>query len=329
MKRGNAFVVRCVAGVLAALVGTAGAQGKLDEYGSRPIRLVVPVAAGGGTDTVARIVVAGLETAGLRLVVDNRAGAGGVIGTETVAKATPDGYTLLFAYASHTTAPFLGKVPYDADRDFYPVTQVGVSPLLLLVNPSLPVASVKELIAFAKSKPGGLNVGVATVGSAGHLSAELFKLRTGTADSIASVIYKGGAAAQIALLSNEVQLFFASAITAVPYMKSGKVKTLATSARNRLANFPEIPTLGEMGIAIDAATPWQGLLAPAKTPDAIVRQLYGEIAKLAKRPEFAARLAAAGSDPVVSTSEEFRAKIKRELDEFGKLIPTLKLKGVN
>lgn len=328
MKRRSAFVVGCVAGALATLPASANAQSKLD-YGSRPIRLVVPVAAGGGTDTVARIVVAGLETVGLRMVVDNRAGAGGVIGTEMVARATPDGYTLLFAYASHTTAPFLGKVPYDADRDFYPVTQVGVSPLLLLVNPSLPAVSVKELIALAKSKPGGVNVGVATVGSAGHLSAELFKLRTTTTDSITSVIYKGGAAALIALLSNEVQLFFASGITAVAHIKAGKVRALATSARNRLAGFPDIPTLGEMGIPIDAATPWQGLLAPAKTPDAVVMQLHGEIAKLAKRSEFVERLAAAGSDTVVSTPAEFREKIRRELDEFGKLIPTLKLKGVN
>ncbi|MCC6531143.1 MAG: tripartite tricarboxylate transporter substrate binding protein [Burkholderiales bacterium] len=318
----------CVALCLASPSTPSLAQGKLD-YGSRPIRLVVPVAAGGGTDTVARIVAAGLETTGLRSVIDNRGGAGGVIGTETVARASPDGYTLLFAYASHTTAPFLAKVPYDADRDFFPVTQVGVSPLLLLVNPALPVANVKELIALAKSKPRGLNVGIATAGSAGHLSAELFKLRTGTSDSIVSVIYKGGAAVQIALLSNEVQLFFASAITAVPYVKSGKVRSLATSARQRLASFPEVPTLGELGIAIDAATPWQGMLAPAKTPNAIVMQLYEEVAKVLKRPDIIERLAAAGTDPVGSTPAEFRAKIKRELDEFGKLIPTLKLKGVS
>ncbi len=330
MEQRNAFAAytACIATALAALPATGLAQGKLD-YGSRPIRLIVPVGAGGGTDIVARIVAAGLETTGLRMVVDNRGGAGGVIGTETVARATPDGYTLLFAYASHTTAPFLGKVPYDADRDFSPVTQVGVGPLLLLVNPSLPVASVKELIALAKSKPGGLNVGIATAGSAGHLSAELFKLRTGTTDSIASVIYKSGAAVQIALLSNEVQLFFASVITAVPYIKSGKVRTLATSSKNRRANLPEVPTLGELGVPIDAASPWQGLLAPAKTPNAIVMQLYGDIANLVKRPDFTERLAAAGSDPVASTPDEFRAKIRRELDEFGKLIPTLKLKGVN
>jgi tripartite-type tricarboxylate transporter receptor subunit TctC len=312
------------AAMLLVLPALASAQGARD-YGSRPIRLVVPVPAGGGTDIVARIVAAGLaEGAGLRLVVDNRPGAGGAIGSEMVARAVPDGYTLLFAYASHTTTPFMSKVSYDAYRDFSPVSLVSVNPLLLEVNASLPVANVKELIAFAKSSPKGLNAGVASSGSAGHLAAEIFKLRTGTTNSIASVIYKGGEAAQVALLSGEVQIVFASVLSSMPYAKSGKVRILATLAPNRLADLPDVPTLAEIGVSVDVA-PWYGVLGPARMPRAIVMRLYNDIAKAVKSPTIVDRLAATGANPVASTPDEFSARIRRELDEFGKIIPALGL----
>jgi tripartite-type tricarboxylate transporter receptor subunit TctC len=314
-----------VAGLL-ALPAAAAAQAARD-YGSRPIRLVVPVPAGGGTDVIARLIANGLgESAGLQVVVDNRGGAGGVIGSETVARAVPDGYTLLFPYASHTAMPFIAKVPYDAYSDFAPVTQVAVQPLVLIVHPSLPVNNVKDLIALAKSTPKGINAGISTPGSAGHLATELFKLRTGTTGGIVSVMYKGSAATQIAVLSGEVQLHFASTPSFMPYLKSGKVKMLATSAKKRIAYLPELPTFAELGVPIDVS-PWQGILGPAKMPRAIVMRLYGEVAKLVKQPNMIERLAAAGSEPVGSTPEEFAAKIKQELQEFGKLIPSLGLKG--
>lgn len=298
------------------------------DFGSRPIRVVVPVAPGGSTDITARIIAAGLaESAGLRIVVDNRPGAGGVIGAETVARATADGYTLLFAYASFTTTPFLGKVPFDPYRDFSPITQVAVNPLLLLVNPSLPVASVKELIALAKSTPKGLNAGIATAGSAGHLAMELFKLRTGTTGGIVSVIYSGGAPTQIALMSGEAHLVFGSVPTSQPFVKSGKVKVIASLAKKRLPYLPDVPTLSELGVPIDSAAPWQGILGPAKMPRQIVMRLYGDVAKVLKRSEIAERLVATGAEPLGSTPDEFAEKIRQDLQEFAKIIPSLGMKG--
>lgn len=312
---------------LAILGGPALAQSTAD-IGARPIRLIVPVAAGGGTDIVARIVTAAVaDSSGLRMVVDNRSGAGGSIGTELVARSTPDGHTLLFAYASHTTTPFLLKVNYDAQSDFTPITQIAASPLVLLIHGSVSAANVPELVTLAKAKPKLLNAGIATSGSAGHLAVEVFKLRTGTTGAITSVIYKGGGQTQIALMSNEVQMVFASAISAMAYTKSsGKVRALATSAKKRLSAFPDLPTFAELGIAVDT-NPWQGVLGPAKVARPIVMRLYRDIAATLRQPEVVERLAAAGADPVGSTPEEFAAKIKSELQEFGSIIRGLGLKG--
>lgn len=316
-----------IAAVLIALPAAALAQSGAADYPTRPIRLVVPVPAGGGTDVIARLVANGLaESAGWQVVVDNRGGAGGMIGSETVARAVPDGYTLLFPYASHTTMPFIAKVPYYVYGDFAPVTQVAVQPLVLIVHPSLPVNSVKDVIALAKSTPKGINAGISTPGSAGHLATELFKQRTGTTGGIVSVMYKGSAATQVAVLSGEVQMHFASTPSFMPHLKSGKVKMLATSAKKRIAYLPDLPTFAELGVPVEAS-PWQGILGPAKMPRAIVMRLYGEVSKLVKQPRMMERLAAAGSEPVGSTPEEFGAKIRQELQEFGKLIPTLEIKG--
>ena len=303
------------------------AQGARD-YGSRPIRLIVPVPPGGSTDIVARIIAAGLvESSGFRVVVDNRGGAGGVIAADMVARAAPDGYTLLFAYASFTTTPFLGKVPYDPYRDFSPITLAAVNPLLLVVNPSLPVTNVKDLIALAKSRPKGLNAGIATAGSAGHLAMELFKLRTGVTDGIVSVIYSGGGPTQVALMSGEVHLVFGSVPTSQPYVKSGKVKVIASLAKRRLPYFPDTPTLAELGVPMDSAAPWQGILGPAKMPRPIVMRLYSEVATVLKRPEIVERLVATGAEVVGSTPDEFAEKIKQDLQEFAKIIPALGMKG--
>ena len=311
----------------ALCLGPASAQDGRD-YGSRPIRLIVPVSPGGSTDIVARIIAASLtESAGLRFVIDNRPGAGGVIGAEMVARATPDGYTLLFAYASFTTTPFLQRVPYDPYRDFTHIINIAVSPLLLVVNPSLPVSNVQELIALAKAKPKGLNAGIATAGSAGHIAMEIFKSRTGVGDGIVSVIYSGGAPAQVALMSGEVQLVFGSLSTALPFIKSGKVKLIASIAPKRLALFPDSPTLGELGVALESAAPWQGLSGPPNLPRHIVTKLNGEVAKILKRQDVIDRLLAAGALPVGGTPEAFSEKIRLDLQEFGKVIPSLGMKG--
>jgi tripartite-type tricarboxylate transporter receptor subunit TctC len=318
-----------IATLTVAIVGAlsmapAAAQNARD-YGKRPIRMLVPVPPGGSTDIVARIVIGPLtEMTGYTIVIDNRAGAQGAIATDIVARAAPDGYTLLFAYATHTTLPFINKVPYDPFRDFAPITQVSVNPLLVVVHPTVPVTSVKELIALAKSKPKSLNLGIATAGSAGHIAAELFKLRSGTGDGIVSVIYRGGGPSMVALLSGEVQMMFASVPTSTPYLKSGRLKTLATVGPKRLPYLPELPSLGEYGFTIEAA-PWQALLGPANMPREIITRLYGEMSRVLKRPEVIERLAAAGADVVSSTPEEFDARLKRELNEYSKLIPTFGL----
>jgi tripartite-type tricarboxylate transporter receptor subunit TctC len=325
--RQQTIVATSLALVAATMTAHAAAQ-EARDLSTRPIRVVVPVPPGGSTDIVARIIAVGLaDSAGLKIVVDNRPGAGGIIGAETVARAAPDGHTLLFAYASFTTTPFLSKVPYDPYRDFTPITAVAVTPLVLVINPSLPVANVKDLVALAKSRPNGLSAGIATAGSAGHLAMELFKLRTGTTQGIVSVIYSGGAPAQIALMSGEVQLVFGSVQTSLPFIKSGKVKAIASLAKKRLTNFPDTPTLGELGVQMDSAAPWQGILGPAKMPRAIVMRLYSEVAKVLKRPEIIERLVVTGAEPIGSTPDEFADKIKQDLQEFSKLIPTLGMKG--
>ncbi len=324
MMAGAAFAAFSAA-TLGALAMVSAAAQDVRDYGKRPIRMMVPVPPGGSTDIVARIVTGPLaEMTGYTIVIDNRAGAQGAIATEIVARANPDGHTLLFGYATHTTLPFINKVPYDPFRDFAPITQVSVNPLLVVVHPSVPVSNVKELIALAKSKPKLLNLGIATAGSAGHIAAELFKLRTGTGDGIVTVTYKGGGPALVALLSGEVQMMFASAPTSMPHLKSGKLKPLATVGAKRLPYMPDLPSLGESGFSIEAA-PWQGLLGPARMPREIILRLYGEMSRVLKRPDVIERLAAAGADVVSSTPEEFDARIKRELNEYSKLIPTFGL----
>lgn len=324
MSAGIGYTAIALAALAALGITPAGAQDARD-YGKRPIRMLVPVPPGGSTDIVARIVTGPLaEMTGYNIVIDNRAGAQGAIATELVARATPDGYTLLFGYATHTTLPFINKVPYDPFRDFAPITQISVNPLLVVVHPSQPVSNVKELIALAKSKPRSLNLGIATAGSAGHIAAELFKLRTGTGDGIVTVTYKGGGPALVALLSGEVQMMFASAPTSLPYLKSGRLKPLAAVGAKRLPYLPDLPSLGESGFNIEAA-PWQGVLGPARMPREIITRLYGEFSRVLKRPDVIEKLAAAGADVVSSTPEEFDARIKRELNEYSKLIPTFGL----
>lgn len=310
--------------VTAHILPTAAA-----EYPEKPIRLLVPSPPGGSNDSVARIIAAGLgRTMGKTMVVDNRAGGGGIIASELVARALPDGYTLLFAYAAFTTTPFLAaNLSYDVLRDFAPITEIANQPLLLAVNQSVPVNTVKELIALSKVRPGGLTAGYTQVGSATHLATEIFKLKTDTTRSIVSVSYKGGAAGQLALLSGEVQASFATATSAMPQIKAGRIRVLATSAPQRLPYLPDVPTFTEAGVSGMNVVVWQGLLAPARTPRLIVDRVHAEVVALLKSPETLERLAALGSDPVGSSPAVFAAKLKRELHEFGNVIKVLGLKA--
>ncbi len=314
-----------LAGLVAgAATSTAVAQGV--AYPQRPIRLIVPVTVGGATDIVARIAASRLsQVLGQQLVIDNRSGAGGIIGTELVARAVPDGYTLLFAYASHTIMPFLNrKVPYDPDRDFAPMGLVGASPLVLTVPPSLPANTVKELVAMARAKPGAVRAGAPGMGGVGHIAAEIFKLVSET--DITTVVYKGGAPAQLALAQGEVQFVFATPVAAMAQIKAGRVKVLATSAQERLPYLPDVPTFAEAGLPGLDVMPWQGFLAPAQTPHAIITQFNTKLNGVLKEPDLAAKLAVAGSDVLISTPEAMGAKIRKELAYFSRVIKAAKIR---
>jgi tripartite-type tricarboxylate transporter receptor subunit TctC len=314
------FTGSCAAALLfvAGACGHAAAQNS--NYPDRPIRLIVPVPVGGSTDIVARIIAAKLSPVlQQQVVVDNRSGAGAIVGTEIAARAAPDGYTLLFAYAAHTITPFLGsKLAYDAARDFAAVSQVTTQPLVLVVNTALPVSSVKELIALAKAKPGQIRAAAPGMGGTGHIAAEILKLESGV--DIPTVMYKGGGPAQLALLQGEVHLIFATTATAMPSIKSGRIKVLATSSAQRLAYLPEVPTFAEAGLPGVNVSPWQGILAPARTPRTIIDQLQRAVVSVLKQPDTIERIVATGSDPVGSTPDELTAKIRNELEYFGRIV---------
>lgn len=320
--------MRCAVAAVFALMAATASAGTPAEVSGRPIRLLVPSAPGASNDSIARLVANGLRR-GLDtpFVIDNRPGAGGIIAGELVARAPADGHTLLFAYATFTTAPFLQKLPYDAQKDFAPITELATQPLLLMVNGAVPVNSVKELIALAKSKPGGLTAGYTQVGSATHLATEIFKSRADIVKDLVAVSYKGGAAVQIALMSGEIQTAFSTATAAIPQLKTGKMKVLAVSSPQRLPYLPDAPTFEEANMRGFDMGVWQGLLAPAATPPAVVNRIYTEVAKLLKEEDTKQRLAALGSDPVGSSPQEFRAKIARELQQFGQIIKALGMKA--
>ncbi len=296
-------------------------------YPARAIRVIVPVAAAGGTDIIARIVINKLsDTLGKSIVVDNRPGAGGILGNEIVAKARPDGYTLLFTYAAHTIVPFIFKnIPYDVYKDFSAVTLAGQQSLLLTVNSQVPVNTVAELIAFAKAKPNTLNVAWATPSSSGALAAEVFKMITDI--KMTSIPFKGGAPALTALIQNEVQVIFTTPPTVMGHLKSGKVKVLGTSANKRESYLPLVPTFLESGVADFNTAPWQGLLAPAGTPKEIIDFLYQKISQLLILPDVKERFDFQGTDIVGSTPTEFSKMISKELALNSRVIKAVGMKA--
>jgi tripartite-type tricarboxylate transporter receptor subunit TctC len=297
-------------------------------YPDRPVRVIVPVAAAGSTDIIARIVLSKLADATSRqYVVDNRAGAGGIVGNEIVAKARSDGYTLLFTYAAHTIVPFIYSrgVPYDVHRDFAPITLAGTQPLLLALNAQVPANSVGELIKLAKAKPNALNVAWATPSSSGALAAEVFKLATDT--RMTSVPFKGGAPALTALVQNEVQLIFTTPPTIMAQLKSGRVKVLATSGKERVPYLPDVPTFAEAGVKDFNTAPWQGVLAPARTPTPIIRYLHEQIAAVLRMPDVKERFASQGTDAVALGPKEFGEMIDRELALNSKVIKAVGMRA--
>lgn len=291
---------------------------KAQTYPARPLRIVVPAGPGGITDIVARIVAARLvERMGQPVLVDNRAGASGIIGTEVVARAQPDGYTLLMVYPSHPVNPALKvKLPYDTIRDFAPVTTLTTVSLVLLVPPALPVRNVEELIALAKRD----RVTFASVGSGSlaHLGAELFRFKAGI--ELVHVPYRSAPAAQMAVMNGEVSMFFDTPITATPLVREGKLRAIGVSTSTRSPLFPDVPTIAEAGVPGYEVLGWNGILAPAATPPDIVQRLNREIRAILEEPEIKQKLAQQGAEPAPTDPETFARRIRDDVAKWSEVI---------
>ena len=303
-------------GLLSALSsGTVSAQ----EFQNKPVRIVTSES-GGGNDLAARLVAQGL-TAGLgrQVVVENRGGAGGSIAAEMVAKAAPDGHTLLFYGSAIWLMPYLrDDVPYDPVRDFAPVTLAVQSPNILIVHPSLPVRTVRDLISVAKTRPGALNYGSGQTGSSTHLAAELFKTMAGV--DITRIVYKGGGLVINDLISGELQLMFITAGSVARHLKSGKIRAIAITSARPSSLLPDLPTIAATGVPGYEAVSMLGLFVPAKTPPPLVYRLNQEIVRVLARPEIKERFFNTGVETVGSTPGEFAATIKSEMTRMGKVI---------
>ncbi|HUP93408.1 MAG TPA: tripartite tricarboxylate transporter substrate binding protein [Burkholderiales bacterium] len=323
------FRTLCVGAVLAAVSTFAAAQGTPEaSFPSRPIRMIAPSSSGGPVDVMARVVAQGLsEVLGQQVVVDNRAGAAGLIGAELVATAIPDGYTIMFGFSGPLViVPHLGgKTPYNTLKDFAPVSFAIQGPYILLVRPSLPVNSVKDLIAAAKQQPGKLNYASGGNGTGIHLAGELFKMTAGV--NIVHVPYKGAGPGMTALLANEVDMMFNGLAPAIPHVKSGKLKGLAVGGTKRSTLLPELPTVAEASGLDFNTTGWYGILAPARTPRAIVMKLHAATVKALATPAVRDTLARQGVESVGSTPEEFAKLIRDEWSKWEKVIKTAGLKG--
>jgi len=289
------------------------------DYPQRPIRLIVPFAAGGGLEITARSIGQKLtEKRGQSIVIDNRPGAATIVGSEIAAKASPDGYTLLMITTTFAINPSLyGKLPYDPVREFAPVTQINSVPNILVVNPSIPAHTVRELIALAKAKPGQLNYASAGSGTSPHLAAELFKTMAGI--EMTHIPYKGIPPAVTDVIAGRVTMLMTTTISSAPHVKSGRLRALAITSPKRLAAMPDVPAIAETvpGYEADA---FQGMVAPAGVPKEIVRQLADDIAAIVRLPEIRERIVADGAEPIGSTPEAFGAFLKKEMLKWGKVV---------
>jgi tripartite-type tricarboxylate transporter receptor subunit TctC len=314
--------------VIALLLGTlatgAAAQG---TYPQRPVRLIVPLAAGGGMDTITRALAARLtESMGQTVVIDNRGGGGGTVGAELAASAPPDGYTLLMMSATAVIRPLMYEnTRYDIARDFVAISQVTSQPYVLTVNPAVPAKSLQDLISFAKTNPGKLNYASAGQGSIIHLTNELFNRVAGV--KTVHVPYKGIGAAYPDILANNVQMVFASIVSVLPHLKGQRLRAVAVTGPSRSKSIPEVPTANEAGAKGFVVTNWYGLVAPARTPQPIVERLNRDVMKVVHDPELAQRYAADGAEGVGSTPQQFASHIKAEHDKWAKLIKETGIRG--
>lgn len=297
-----------------------------DAYPSRPIRVIVPQSASGSTDIAARIVTDRLsEALKQNIVVDNRPGAGSLNGTDMVAKAAPDGYTLLAIAASFTITPAMqSRMPFDPVRDFTPITQFADLPHIIVVHPSVPAKSVKELVALLKSRPGEITCAFSGVGTSTHLATELFQHISGT--KMLLVPYKGGSPAMTALLGGQVQVNFAASSTALPHIRAGKIRALAVTGAKRSTAAPELPTMSEAGVKGYQHSSWVGMLAPAKTPQPIIDRLHVESVRIIESAEVKKLFLRRGMEAEGNTPKEFAATIREEVDKWKKLVKAAGIK---
>jgi len=316
----------------AFLVGSAAAvaqgltQGVAAAYPNRPIRLIVPVPPGGSSDGMARVLGQRLgESWGQQVVVDNRAGAAEIIGTDIVAKANPDGYTLVLVSLRFSVNPSLMKLPYDALRDFEPVSMTAAVGNVLVVNPKSPIKSVKEMIALAKQKPGELTFASSGIGGAPHLIGEFLALQTGI--KLTHIAYKGGGPAIADLVAGNVSMSFASMTSSLPFIKAGRLRPLAVSSKDRSAQLPEVPTMAEAGVPDIVVRDWQGILGPRATPKPIVEKLNAEITRILRHPDNQERFAAMGLEIIASTPDEFRSALVSEIQRWAKVVKAANIKA--
>ena len=319
------MTLRSLVLIACALLGPAG-QATAQTYPDRAVRIVVPFAAGGPADVLARILGEKLHAAwGQPVVVENRAGGGANIGTEYVARAAPDGYTLLLNASNHViNATLYDRIGYDPFRDFAPITEVASYMLVLVVHPSVPATSLAEFVALAKAKPGGVTVGNAGLGTPTHLSGALFAQAAGL--DVVYVPYKGAAPANADLIGGQVMAMFNNPVNALPQVRAGGLRALAVTGAKRLGLMPELPTIAELGYPGYEASTWFGLFAPAKVPRDVAAKIHAEAARALQLPDVREKLVAQGFDVLGSTPEEFAAVLKSEHAKWGALIRSAGLK---
>jgi tripartite-type tricarboxylate transporter receptor subunit TctC len=318
--RQNKFAYRAATCAACVLLLPSLSPADAQDYPNKPIRLIVPQPPGGTSDILARVFAQKLsDNLRQQVIIDNRAGASGTIGTDLAAKSTPDGYTIVLVYTTHATTPGIyGKLPYDPVADFAPITITALAPLFLVVHPKIPVTSVKELIAYAKTRPAELNFCSAGNGSGSHLAGELFNTMTGV--KLTHIPYKGSGLAITELIGGQVQLMFAGIVPIDPHVKAGRVRGIAVSSAKRSVALPQVPTIAESGLPGFEVVGWYGVLAPAHTPPLIVARLNREFLKILQTPEMRDRLLSEGAEPVGNSPAEFTAFLKTDIARWAKVI---------
>ena len=322
-NRDQRFARRALALVLPAALAWAGCAAPVaaqPAFPSKPVRIISPFPPGGGNDALCRIVAHRLgENLKQQVIVENRAGANGIVGTEVAARSAPDGYTIVLIPSGHAVnATLYRKLPYDSIRDFSPITLAGSSPLVLAVHPSLPVRSVKELLALARSRPGQLTYGSAGIGSSGHLGGALFEALTGA--RMLHIPYKGMSVAITDLVSGQISLTFGTSLSVVPQVRAGRLRALATTGAERSPALPDLPTVAEAGVPGYEASLWYGFVGPARIPADIVQRLNSAIVAVLQLPDVRERLASQGVDPQHNTPEEFAKLLVADLERWAKVL---------